>query len=584
MPAAGESAPLRLPPMCGSCQARRVAWTRPRVDVCYDCLPGGPFTPPACSACGTDQDYFSQGLCGRCHPRSPLHVGSCKICLAWGVYPRHNWTCWACRWWRANCPEQTCQYCGRLTRVGDQGACRLCLSQAQRLQEPGRSRDLAAANRHGQQLFFANILIKRHKTPRLRADPWRARSRNSLPFADGTGFMDHVPEQLTLFDLAPDPEVVRALAAVADSDLTRYCASIVDEHAARFGWSARQRNDVIRSLRLLQTLRTTPTAKIRVGEVLMLPRYQGNITSTMDVLRQAGLLIEDQPSPLRAYLSTRTADLPPQMVQHLELWLDIMVHGSRTAPRQLPREPQTVRLHLDGVTPAVTTWAQAGYRSFAEVTPEDVKAAVTAQTGARRRFAETGLKSLFKVLHGRKLIFTNPARRLPTTQIRANTPMPLDPATVRQELNSPDPAVALCVALVAFHGLTPKELRFLKLTDIADGSLTLHERVLPLAAPVRSRLAAWLDHRQRTWPETANPHLLINRKTAPRLTPPGPAWPWTRTALRPQALREDRILHELHVTGDLRRICDLFGLSVQGATRYLTTIEHPDLTINSPRD
>jgi hypothetical protein len=48
--------------------------------------------------------------------------------------------------------------------------------------------------------------------------------------------------------------------------------------------------------------------------------------------------------------------------------------------------------------------------------------------------------------------------------------------------------------------------------------------------------------------------------------------------LRPQALREDRILHVIHATGgDVRRICDLFGLSVEGATRYLNTVEHPDL-------
>ena len=28
--------------------------------------------------------------------------------------------------------------------------------------------------------------------------------------------------------------------------------------------------------------------------------------------------------------------------------------------------------------------------------------------------------------------------------------------------------------------------------------------------------------------------------------------------------------------GDIRRICDLFGLSITGATRYLKTVEHPD--------
>jgi len=36
---------------------------------------------------------------------------------------------------------------------------------------------------------------------------------------------------------------------------------------------------------------------------------------------------------------------------------------------------------------------------------------------------------------------------------------------------------------------------------------------------------------------------------------------------------------QIHATGgDIRRICDLFGLSVEGATRYLRTVEHPDLT------
>jgi hypothetical protein len=39
-------------------------------------------------------------------------------------------------------------------------------------------------------------------------------------------------------------------------------------------------------------------------------------------------------------------------------------------------------------------------------------------------------------------------------------------------------------------------------------------------------------------------------------------------------LREDRILHEIHATGgDIRRICDLFGLAVSGAVRYLPPLD-----------
>ncbi|WP_231941162.1 hypothetical protein [Arthrobacter sp. U41] len=138
--------------------------------------------------------------------------------------------------------------------------------------------------------------------------------------------------------------------------------------------------------------------------------------------------------------------------------------------------------------------------------------------------------------------------------------------------------------MVAFHALTKKQLSELRLTDISDGHLVLGNRDIPLAAPVRTRLAAWLDQRNRTWPGSANPHLLINRRTAPRLLPVSRQFPWTGLTLRPQALREDRILHEIHATGgDIRRICDLFGLSVEGATRYLNTVEHPDLTMPGER-
>ena len=76
---------------------------------------------------------------------------------------------------------------------------------------------------------------------------------------------------------------------------SRYCDAIVATTPRRYGWSKRQRNDVIQSLRLLQVLQATPSAKIRASDVVQLPRYDGNITSTLDVLAEAGLLIDDVP-------------------------------------------------------------------------------------------------------------------------------------------------------------------------------------------------------------------------------------------------------------------------------------------------
>ncbi len=548
---------------------------------------GGPFASPPCDHCGSRADYFSQGLCSRCHPRSPEHIGSCKGCFAWGVYPRHNWTCWSCRWWQTHYPKGTCAYCARASHVSDRRACRLCLENARLEQVPGRIPDLVGANKHSQQLFFANMVFKRRATPLpdyVRPDGrWSKKNKNQLRYQPGTSFDDHAREQLTLFAMDPDPEVLRQRILLEDSELTRYCAAIVADHARRYGWSVRQRNAVMQTLRMLQTVRPTPTAKVRASDVVALRRYDGTITSTLDVLAEAELLIEDVPTRVERYFNAKfieSGGLPDAMREHLELWLQVMLGGSRQAPRQLPREPETVEIHIQGLAPVVQAWVEAGRQSFAEISKDDILAALaTLPTGtSHRHFAENGLKSLFKILKGRRLVFTNPMRGIDLTRVHTNIPMPLDPALIRAELDSPNPAVALAVALVAFHGLTGKQVRELQLTDIVDGRLRLDGRDIPLAAPVRSRLRIWLDHRNRTWPATANPHLLINRRTAPRLVPGGPSFPWRDSRVRPGALREDRILHEIHATGgDVRRICDLFGLSVEGATRYIKTVEHPDL-------
>jgi hypothetical protein len=574
--------------MCSRCQTNRAAWTYPRVDFCYDCLPGGPFSPPPCRRCGATRNYFSQGLCSICHPGSPQHPGACKGCLAWGVYRRYNWTCWPCRWWRTHFPEGICDYCGRTARLGERRACRLCLEHARMHQEPGRAPDLNLA-KHGQQLFLANMLFQRPKTRRLQPtprqlrEPWRSKYKNRLPFEPGTGFDEQAGLQLTLFNIAADPEAVRQRVLIEDSELTRYCASIVNEHAKQFGWSVRQRNDVIRSLRLLQTLRSTPQAKIRASDVLQLPRYSGNITSTIDVLAAADLLIDDRPSRVEHYFASKTSDLPPVMRRQLEVWLEVLTQGATRAPRQRARDPQTVQLHITGIAPIIAAWAKAGHQSLAEITPAQILEALPAERG-RRYLAHNGFRSLFKTLKARKLIFANPMRAVPSTNPAINIPLPLDVALIRERLNSPEPVIALSVALISFHALTKLQLRQLRVTDISDGRLRLGDRSIPLAAPVRTRLAAWLDYRARTWPNTANPYLIINRRTAPRLTPIGGTYPWQQAKLSPQLLREDRILSEIHATGgDARRICDLFGLSITGATRYLGALEHPGLNIEGDR-
>ncbi|MFF4620487.1 hypothetical protein [Nonomuraea jabiensis] len=147
--------------------------------------------------------------------------------------------------------------------------------------------------------------------------------------------------------------------------------------------------------------------------------------------------------------------------------------------------------------------------------------------------------------------------------------MSVDLDRLRAALNSERPVRAALAALLAFHALRPGELRSLQLTDIIDGRLRIGGLVIALAADVRTRLAAWLDERHRRWLRTANPHLFINIDTAVLTTSVSAFWANATLGNSAQTLVEDRVLDEATATGDVRRICDLFDITVETALRYV---------------
>ncbi len=150
---------------------------------------------------------------------------------------------------------------------------------------------------------------------------------------------------------------------------------------------------------------------------------------------------------------------------------------------------------------------------------------------------------------------------------------------LREAVHADDPARAVIAALIGFHAIRSGQLRALTLTDARDGRLHLPDRTILLAPPLPERLAAWLDHRTERCRPPPNPHLLINTKTVVRLGQVSYGWINKTLGLSAQAVGEDRILDEAIATGgDLRRLGDLFGLSVKAAERYTATLDHPDLT------
>jgi len=185
-----------------------------------------------------------------------------------------------------------------------------------------------------------------------------------------------------------------------------------------------------------------------------------------------------------------------------------------------------------------------------------------------------GLRSITSVLRARKTLFVDPLARIRTGGYERRQPLPVQVDVIREALQSANPARAALAALTAFHALRAGELREAKVTDLADRRIQVGSRSIPLAGPAQVRIAAWLDYRARRWPATSNPYLFINPGNSNRLGPVGQRWLGLTLGMPARMLREDRILHEIHTSGgDVRRICDLFGLTVAAALRYLPDLE-----------
>ena len=278
--------------------------------------------------------------------------------------------------------------------------------------------------------------------------------------------------QLALFELPLEPSAVAALATMADTELLRYCDEVVRDHARAHGWTAKQTNDVRRSLRLVQVLQHTPNAKINASDVLKLPGLQGNVSaqSTIDVLAAAGLLVDDRMTPVERYFNAKVAGLPATMTTQLRVWFGIMIDGSPTAPRRRPRDPATARLHIRAIAPILRGGRPRG------TTPSPTSTVPTSSPSCPKaaRSATSPSKAC-----GRSSACSRPASSCCRSDPRharhrhqPHVPLPLDTDAIRAALDSPHPASAFAVALVAFHALTGRQLRALQLTDIADGRLS----------------------------------------------------------------------------------------------------------------
>jgi hypothetical protein len=452
-----------------------------------------------------------------------------------------------------------------------------------------------AANRHGQQLFFANL--DKHSRRQARS-AWFGHAATTTPpstadatTATPTATKKRKPRhrQLALWDNRPPSWAARhGIPDPPDPRLAAALDALAADLAVRYGWSRTTRKRVRLALKVLlgQQPRPQPPSDPTAGTTTMIRASDVDRLNTLGlysasqvrlVLAEAGLLDDDRIAAIDRWFANKTAALPAEMRHELGVWFDIMRNGSHTPPRRRPRAPITIWVKLRYALPLLEQWAAGGHQSLREISRHDVLASLP-PGGNPRALTGVALRSIFGILRARRLIFVNPTARIPTGAPQRRQPVPLDVELVKAALHSPDPARAALAALVAFYALRCDQLRALRLTDLHDRRLHLDARSVPIPPPVQQRLAAHLDHRTRRWPNTANPHLFVNQRTAAQTGPVGRRWIRLTLQLPPRALREDRILDEAHARpGDARRLCDLFDMTVHTAERFTVAVEHPDL-------
>jgi len=526
-------------------------------------------------------------MCTRCHHAAPQRIESCRDCQAWGVIRKYKWLCWRCHSWRHRLPRDTCRICERSDLpVNPEQVCNLC--DRQMVITLGAT--IEEANKHSQQLYLANIAWQptrtRHgKVRRLNQPSTQRRLDERADRFHAIAFYPVEQVQLALFNMPHDLADAQARGLLAGEclpdppheQMATFLDAAVLDHARRHGWAKSTIHRTQRSMHVLQLLQDTPGAMLLASDAIRLQQIGLTAIPVIDVATAAGVMLDDRQPAIHAYFDTTTADLPEQMRTELTEWFDVMLNGSATPPRRRAREQQTIRVYLRWAMPALTTWAEQGHTSLREITAADVRA-VLPPSGSPRSTMGAGLRSILTLLKARNTLFTNPIARIQTGSHERRDPLPAHAAKIRESLLSPNPACAALTALATFHALRAGELRNLHLTDLVDGRLHLGNRSILLAEPVRVRLAAWLDHRNQRWPSTANPHVFLNHRNSSRTTPVGGRWLTLATGIPVHGMREDRILHEARATGgDVRRICDLFGLTVEAALRYLPAPDLDDL-------
>ena len=189
-------------------------------------------------------------------------------------------------------------------------------------------------------------------------------------------------------------------------------------------------------------------------------------------------------------------------------------------------------------------------------------------------WAISALRSLFTWAKKTGVILHNPATRIRLGKHEHPVWQLLTAAHLAEAVAAATtPAARLCVVLAAVHAARPGAIRALHLDDVdlASRRLRLGGTGRPMGELTGKVLREWLEYRQRRWPHTANPHLLISKESALHHGPVSTAYLISLRGLPAtlDRLRIDCQLAEAIATGfDPLHLAELFGISEHTAIRY----------------
>jgi integrase len=485
-----------------------------------------------------------------------------------------------------------CTGCARVLAL-KRDYCRLCWQQAAYESKAAGGLPRGAVSvlesggpRHGHQLFFDRMKPRRPESPAPKYGHRRGGPPKPPPASAGRPPARRV--QLRLFEVARD---FTRFDESTGADLTNpwltWAIYLAYQRGEARGWRRGVRITVRRGLTIVLSQHSAGEV-VRWSELSPAMRaHEIGTERVAEILREMGVLLDDRRPTFEGWLHRKLDGLAPGIGIAAEAWLRTTHDGG---PRTKPRDMATIHSYMGHVRPILLDWS-ARYDHLREVTRDDILAVLDNLHGSHRHDALIGLRRLFTFCRKSRVIFHDPTRGIRVGQRTYGIAQPLDQSDVDQAVElASTPVARLVLVLAAVHAARKAGIIGLKLEDLDLGNrrLTIAGRTRPIDELSHQILLAWLDHRRTRWPNTANPHLIINQHSAMGTGPVTELW--GKHELRGRAatlerLRVDRQLEEALTHGpDPLHLATVFGLDPKTAIRYaenarvllVTTAEEQD--------